>query len=88
MSETRTPTETLAAAYAGGADDPRAARRRRALAATFRPNAEMEHLLTLKQTDPARFEKAATPGLLMRLGSYQTAKQAHQEEHADDRDDR
>ncbi len=83
-----TPTETLAAAFAANTDDPRAARRRRELAATFRPNAEMEHLLTLKQADPARFERAVTPMLRMSLGSYQTAKQAYQEEHTDDRDDR
>ncbi len=88
MTDTRTPAETLAAGYAASGEDPRAARRRRELAATYRPNAEMEQLLTLKQTDPARFEKVVTPGLLMSLGSYQTAKQAHQEEHADDRDDR
>ncbi len=81
MSKTRTPTETLAAAFAAGTADPRAARRRRELAATFRPNAEMEHLLTLKQADPARFEKAVTPGLLMSLGSYQAARAAWQEEH-------
>ncbi len=78
------PTQMIADAYAANTDDPRAARRRRDLGATFRPNAEMEQLLALKRADPARFEKVATPGLLMSMGSYQATKEAHQEVYGDD----
>ena len=60
----------------------RAERRRRSLAATFRPDPQLEGLLALRRRDPAGFRLAIDPQFLMALGIYQAAKEAHD---ADDR---
>ncbi len=79
MSETRTPTETLAAGYAASGESPRAARRRRELAATYRPNPRLDGLLALRERDPAAFARVTSPLDVIALGSYQAAKQAYKE---------
>ncbi len=79
MADTRTPTQTLVAGYAAGGESPRAARRRRELAATYRPNPRLDQLLALLERDPAAFARATLPLDVISLGSYQVAKQAHKE---------
>jgi len=74
------PAATLSAGYASSAD-PKAARRRRSLAALWQRDDRLDALLALRDRDRAAFEKMVDPGLRTALGTYTIAKAAYEEEH-------
>ncbi len=76
MSDTRTPGETLAAAYASA---PAATKHRDRLARIYQRNAMLDRLIELRATDPARFEQVMTPTWRAELGMYEQQKAAHEE---------
>ncbi len=80
MTDTRTPGETLAAAYANA---PAATKHRDRLARIYRPNAMLDRLIALRATDPARFEQVMTPTWRAELGMYEQQKAAYQEVNGD-----
>ena len=82
----RTPAQTLARGYAtpGPEATARADRRRRELAATYRPDEGRDRLLTLRGRDPAAYARIADPMTTISLGSYRAAKAAHEEVQRDD----
>jgi len=76
------PAATLSAGYASSAD-PKAARRRRSLAATYRPDPGLDWLLALRDRDPAAYARAVDPATRIALGIYQAAQAAHEEVQRD-----
>ena len=81
----RTPAQTLRDAYAtpGPEAVQRTDRRRRDLAATYRPDERLDRLLALRASDPAAYARIADPTITISLGSYAVAKAAHQEVQRD-----
>ncbi len=81
----RTHMQRLADAHATS-PDPKAARRRRERAATYRPSPELDRLIELRDSererDRALFDRIITPATRMALGTYEAAKAAHAEENA------
>ncbi len=69
------PVTSLARGYAAPGDETaaRAARRRRALAATYRPDRRLDTLLALRASDPAAYARAVDPTTRIALGSYLAA---------------
>jgi len=81
----RTPAQTLRDGYAtpGPEATARADRRRRELAATYRPDEGRDRLLALRDRDPAAYARIADPMTTIGLGSYAVAKAAHEEVQRD-----
>jgi len=82
----RTPAQIIRDAYAtpGPEAVQRMDRRRRELAATYRPDARLDRLLALRDRDPAAYARVADPTTTISLGSYQAARAAHEEVQRDD----
>jgi len=82
----RTPAQTIHAGYAtpGPEAVQRMDRRRRDLAATYRPDERLDALLALRAADPAAYARIADPTTTIGLGSYAVAKAAHEEVQRDD----
>jgi len=80
------PVATITRAYAtpGPEAVQRADRRRRDLAATYRPDERLDRLLALRDRDPAAYARIADPMTTIGLGSYAVAKAAHEEVQRDD----
>ncbi len=80
------PVASLARGYANPGPDAtaRADRRRRDLAATYRPDERLDALLVLRDHDPAAFARIADPTITITLGSYAVAKAAFEEVQRDD----
>ena len=81
----RTPAQRLRDGYATPGRDAtaRADRRRRDLAATYRPDERLDQLLALREHDPAAYARIADPTITISLGSYAVAKAAHEEVQRD-----
>jgi len=80
------PVATIASGYANPSPEAtaRADRRRRDLAATYRPDEGRDRLLTLRDRDPAAYARIADPMTTIGLGLYAVAKAAFEEvQHAD-----
>jgi len=77
---------TIASGYAtpGPEATARADRRRRDLAATYRPDERLDRLLALRASDPTAYARIADPTTTISLGSYAVAKAAHEEGQHDD----
>jgi len=82
----RTPAQTLRDGYAtpGPEATARADRRRRDLAATYRPDERLDRLMALRASDAAAYARIADPTITISLGSYQAARAAHEEVQRDD----
>ena len=80
------PVATITSGYATPSPEAtaRADRRRRELAATYRPDEGRDRLLTLRGRDPAAYARIADPTTTISLGSYAVAKAAHEEVQRDD----
>jgi len=81
----RTPAQTIRDGYAtpGREATARADRRRRELAATYRPDERLDRLLVLRAADPQGYARIADPTITISLGSYAVAKAAHEEVQRD-----
>ena len=82
----RTPAQTIRDGYAtpGPEATARADRRRRDLAATYRPDARLDRLRALRASDPTAYARIADPTITISLGSYAVAKAAFEEVQRDD----
>ena len=72
------PTEILSDAYASAGPDER---RRRKVASAHRPNPHYERLLSIRENDPATWEKLDQT-TRSAVALYEGTKRAHQEQEA------
>ena len=72
-----TPLERIKKGLTSERDHATSPRRDEKIAATFVENPQLERVLEMKRSDPARFAAIDTPALRMQIGGYLSQKTAH-----------